>query len=160
MTHEGACACRQVSYRLTSDPLFVHACHCKHCQCQSGSAFVLNALIETDRIDLLSGKTTEIMTPTASGKGQRIIRCSACQTAVWSHYAYGKLDDAIAFVRVGTLAEPSRVPPDLHIFTESKQSWLSLPAGTAAVPQFYRASEHWSPESIERRTALFRSLEA
>jgi hypothetical protein len=104
---------------------------------------------------LLEREPEEILTPSESGKGQRILRCPQCKVAVWSHYAYGKLADDIAFVRVGTLLEPELLPPDIHIFTESKQPWLPLPGDVPAMPRLYRASEHWPKESIKRRDALF-----
>ncbi|HEX4885361.1 MAG TPA: GFA family protein, partial [Casimicrobiaceae bacterium] len=48
----GGCDCRRVRYQLLSAPLFVHCCHCRWCQRETGSAFALNAMIETDRVEL------------------------------------------------------------------------------------------------------------
>ena len=152
---EGGCTCRFVRYRMTSTPLFVHCCHCTWCQRETGSAFVLNAMIEADRVLLLSGEVQRVHTPSASGKGQKISRCPKCFVAVWSNYPGA--GDAVHFVRVGTLDEPARYPPDIHIFTSTKQPWVVLPAGTPAVPEFYRFSEMWPKESLERRAALKRS---
>jgi hypothetical protein len=148
---EGGCTCRQVRYRLTSAPLFVHCCHCRWCQRETGTAFALNALIESDRVELLAGEVVPVDTPSNSGKGQRIWRCPRCLVAVWSNYAGA--GDAVRFVRVGTLDDPDRWPPDIHIFTASKQPWVLLPPGTPAVPEYYRASEYWPQASLERRTA-------
>jgi hypothetical protein len=150
--YDGGCACRQVRYRLTSKPLFVHCCHCSWCQRETGSAFALNAMIEADRLQLLHGEVEVIETPSQSGKGQRISRCPTCKIAVWSNYVGA--GDAVCFVRVGTLDEPSRLPPDIHIFTTSKQPWVSLPAGIPAEAEYYRTSERWPAESLERRAAL------
>src|ERR1700677_905684 len=97
---EGGCACGQVRYRLRSTPLIVHCCHCKDCQRQTGSAFVLNALVETDRVDLLSAQTPLLRMPTDSGKPHYFSRCPACGTAAWSHYGGFT---ARTFLRVGTL---------------------------------------------------------
>ena len=138
--------------------MFVHGCHCRWCQRETGSALVINALIESSRVIRLSGVTESIFTPTQSGRGQRIVRCERCHIALWSHYAYGRIGDALSFVRVGTLVEPDRFPPDIHIFTESKQPWLKLPPDVPAVPQFYRASERWPEESLSRRAALMESM--
>jgi hypothetical protein len=137
---------------MTSRPLFVHCCHCRWCQRETGSAFALNALIEADRVELLQGEVEVIATPSNSGKGQQISRCSKCRIALWSNYAGA--GDALRFVRVGTLDEPDRFPPDIHIFTASKQPWVLLPASTPAVPEYYRASQHWPAESLARRAAL------
>jgi hypothetical protein len=150
--YDGGCACRHVRYRMLTQPLFVHCCHCGWCQRETGSAFALNALIEADRVQLLNGDVTVVDTPSNSGKGQRISRCPKCAIAVWSNYAGA--GDAIRFVRVGTLDEPSKLPPDIHIYTTSKLPWLTLPADTPAETEYYRAAERWPPESLERGAAL------
>jgi hypothetical protein len=150
--HDGGCTCRHVRYRMTTNPLFVHCCHCSWCQRETGSAFALNAMIEADRVKLLAGDVVVVDTPSLSGKGQRISRCPECRVAVWSNYAGA--GEAIRFVRVGTLDEPTRLPPDIHIYTETKQPWLTLPSDTPAVVEYYRASERWPAESLERRAAL------
>jgi hypothetical protein len=149
---EGGCDCRRLRYRLESRPLFVHCCHCRWCQRESGASFALNAMIEADRVTLLAGTPEMVDTPSASGKGQRIARCPQCKVALWSHYAgAGSL---ISFVRVGTLDEPDRLPPDIHIFTASKQPWVILPPDTPAVPEFYDRRIYWPAESLARREAL------
>ena len=130
--------------------MIVHACHCRWCQRESGSAFALNALIETNRMTVI-GEVEVIDTPSNSGKGQRIARCAHCKIALWSNY--GGPADLIRFVRVGTLDNPDLMPPDIHIFTASKQPWLTLPAGARAVEEYYRSSEVWPAESLARRKA-------
>jgi hypothetical protein len=150
--YDGGCTCGHVRYRMTSKPLFVHCCHCRWCQRETGTAFALNAMIEADRVQLLEGEVQVIDTPTNSGKGQRISRCPKCMVAVWSNYAGA--GDAVRFVRVGTLNEPDALPPDVHIFTVSKQPWVELPAGTPAFAEYYRTSELWPEESLQRRAVL------
>jgi hypothetical protein len=150
--HDGGCTCRHVRYRMTSSPMFVHCCHCRWCQRETGTAFALNALIESDRVQLLQGEIELIDTPSNSGKGQKIARCPRCHIALWSHYAGA--GEALSFIRVGTLDDPDRFPPDIHIFIASKQPWVVLPPDTPAVPEFYKASERWPQESLERRAAL------
>jgi hypothetical protein len=137
---------------MTSRPLFVHCCHCSWCQRETGTAFALNAMIEANRVELLQGEVEVIDTPSLSGKGQKISRCPKCRVALWSNYAGA--GDAVRFVRVGTLDETGRFPPDIHIFTSTKQPWVVLPQGARAVPEFYRISELWPKESLERRAAL------
>ena len=110
---EGGCDCGTVRYRMESSPLFVHCCHCRWCQRESGASFALNALIEADRVTELGQSPEYVHTPTASGKGQRIARCPICKVAVWSNYAgTGPL---VKFIRVGTLDNPDLLPPDIHI---------------------------------------------
>jgi hypothetical protein len=149
--HEGGCTCRFVRYRMQT-PLFVHCCHCRWCQRETGAAFALNALIEAFRLDLMAGEVRIVDTPSQSGRGQKIARCPRCQVALWSHY--GGAGATICFVRVGTLDEPDRLPPDIHIFTASKQPWVELPAGTPAVPEYYRSADYWPAASLARRRAL------
>lgn len=147
---KGACTCGQVRFQLNRAPMFVHCCHCTWCQRESGSAFALNALIETSEVQLLAGEPVTVTVPSNSGKGQKVLRCSYCQTALWSHF--NGAGDMIAFVRAGSLDQ--RFAPDVHIFTESKLAWVQLPEGTPAVSQYYRASELWPAESLERRAKL------
>jgi hypothetical protein len=137
---------------MTTRPLFVHCCHCRWCQRETGASFALNALIEAERVQLLQGEVEVINTPSNSGKGQKISRCPRCRIAVWSNYAGA--GDAVRFIRVGTLDEPDRLPPDIHIYTGSKQPWVVLPADVPAVAGYYRASERWPKESLERRAAI------
>jgi hypothetical protein len=151
-SYDGGCTCQHLRYRMISKPLFVHCCHCRWCQRETGSAFALNAMIEADRVQLLQGDVAVIDTPSHSGKGQRISRCPICEIALWSNYAGS--GDTIRFVRVGTLDEPENFPPDIHIYTASKQPWLALPPQTPTVAEYYRASERWPAESLERRAAL------
>ena len=154
--YEGSCSCRGVRYRMTSEPLFVHCCHCRWCQRETGSAFALNAMIEAERVVLLQGTPEVVNTPSASGKGQKIARCPSCRVALWSNYAGA--GDAGHFVRVGTLLEPDRLPPDIHIFTSSKQPWVILPPDTAAVAEFYDRNSFWPQASVERRQVLLAKL--
>jgi hypothetical protein len=149
---EGGCDCRHVRYRMATRPLFVHCCHCRWCQRASGSAFALNAMIEADRVSLLAGEIDLVDTPSASGRGQKIARCPHCRVAVWSHYAGA--GPSVSFVRVGTLDNPDLLPPDIHIFTASKQPWVVIPEGAARVPEYYDLKLHWPAESQQRRQAL------
>jgi hypothetical protein len=149
---EGGCTCGAVRYRMTTKPLFVHCCHCRWCQRESGASFGLNALIEADRVILLKGEVEIVNTPSHTGKGQKTTRCAKCRIALWSTFA--EAGDTVRFVRVGTIDEPDRLPPDIHVFTSSKQPWVLLPPTTPAVPEFYDVTAYWPKESLERRRAL------
>ena len=145
---DGGCTCRSVRYRITSEPLIVHCCHCRWCQRETGTAFALNAMIEADCVQLLQGEVEVIDTPSNSGKGQRISRCPQCRVALWSNY--GGAGDVIHFVRVGTLDSPDALPPDVHIYTSTKQTWVQLPAGAKAFPEYYKPAEIWPQSSRDR----------
>ncbi len=155
---EGGCTCGHVRYRLDDLPLFVNCCHCRWCQRESGAAFAINAMIETDRVTPLAGAAELVDTPSASGLGQKIARCPRCRVALWSHYAGAGM--RVAFVRVGTLDEPDRAPPDIHIFTTTKQPWVVLPAGTPAVAEYYDRDAYWPARSLARRRALQAAIDA
>jgi len=151
-TREGGCACGAVRYRLGSAPMFVHCCHCRDCQRQTGSAFVLNALIETDRIVLLAGEVMPGAMPTESGRPHRVFRCTACHTALWSEY--GGVEK-LRFVRVGTLEHAAALAPDVHIYTRSKLPWVALPEGVPAFQAYYDSKQLWPAASLARRRAIF-----
>ena len=154
--HDGGCACGRVRYRMMSQPLIVHCCHCSWCQRQNGSAFAVNALIEADRVRLLEGDVVDITVPSPSGKGQVICRCPHCQVALWSYYLVlsGGIGNAVRFLRVGTLDDPGALPPDVHIYTSSKQSWVTLSPDELAVEEYYVTNEVWPKESLERLAVL------
>jgi len=149
-TREGGCACGAVRYRLTSDPLFVHCCHCLNCQRQTGSAFVINVLIEADRVEVLAGEPEAVPVPRSGGKKQKIWRCPTCQTALYSQYTSAR----VRFVRAGTLDDPASVAPDVHIFTRSKLPWVALPDTVPAFNVYYNTEKLWPAASLERLEAL------
>jgi hypothetical protein len=148
---EGGCACGAVRYRLRGAPMFVNCCHCRECQRQTGSAFVINAVIETDRIEPLAGKPEPVPVPTGSGRPHDIYRCPKCQTALWSDY--GKRP-ALRFVRVATLDEPAKLPPDANIYIRSKLPWVKLPDGVPAFAEYYDMKALWPAASLARRQAI------
>jgi len=160
--HDGGCSCGHVRYRMKSQPLVVHCCHCSWCQRQTGSAFAVNVLVETDRVHLLQGAVAEITVPSPSGANQRIARCPKCQVAVWSNYLClaGGLGEAVRFVRAGTLDDPGRTPPDVHIYTSSKQPWVTLPSSALVVEEYYVTEEVWSRDSLERKALLLDAVKA
>ena len=130
---EGGCDCKHIRYRMESMPLIVHCCHCRWCQRESGSAFAVNALIEHDRLTHLGAEPDLIHTPSESGRGQLFARCPKCKVAIWSDYGH----QLLRFVRLGTLDQPHLCPPEVHIYTASKQPWFVLPDGIPVKEGFY-----------------------
>jgi len=147
---DGGCACGAVRYRLASDPMITHCCHCLNCQRQTGSAFVINLLIEADRFELLAGEPVPVDVPRDDGSTQRIVRCPACQVALYSEYGRPE----VRFVRAGTLDDPSSVTPDVHIFTKSKLGWIVLPDSAPAFDVYYDRQTLWPAESLARLDAV------
>ena len=143
---EGGCACGAVRYRLASEPLFVHCCHCLNCQRQTGSAFVINLLIEADRVELTTGVPEPVDAPRDDGSVQRIFRCTHCQVAIFSEYGRPE----VRFVRAGTLDDPTDLTPDVHIYSRSKVGWVILPEGTPRFDVYYDAKQLWPQESLRR----------
>jgi hypothetical protein len=115
-------------------------------------------MIEADRVTLVAGAPEVVDTPSESGKGQKIARCPKCRIAVWSNYPGA--GPYVHFVRVGTLDEPDQLPPDIHIFTVSKQPWVVLPPDMPAVAEYYDRNKYWPPESLARREALLARIAA
>jgi hypothetical protein len=151
MTWEGGCSCGEIRYRLASEPMFVHCCHCLNCQRQTGSAFVVNLLIEAERVEIVSGEPEPVDVPRDDGSEQRIFRCPTCRIALYSEYGRPQ----VRFVRAGTLDDPRGVTPDVHIFTRSKVGWVELPEDVPAVDVYYDRHELWPAASLERLDAVF-----
>jgi hypothetical protein len=149
-TLEGGCSCGAVRYRLGSAPLFVHCCHCRNCQRQTGSAFVINVLIEAGRVEWLGADPEPVDVPRDDGSRQTIFRCPACRIAVSSTYTRPE----VLFVRGGTLDDPAAVAPDVHIYTRSKLPWVELPAGVPAFDVYYDSKALWPAASLERLRAV------
>ncbi|HZV92991.1 MAG TPA: GFA family protein [Caldimonas sp.] len=154
---EGRCTCGEVRFRLESAPLVVHCCHCRWCQRETGASFALNAMIESDRVTNLGAPPELVDTPSQSGRGQAIARCRRCRVAVWSHYAGS--GPVTKFVRVGTLDRPGLLSPDVHIFTASKQPWVTLSPEVPTFAEYYDLETVWSAESLARRRALLPLIE-
>ena len=150
--HTGHCGCGAVTYAMNADPIIVHCCHCSECQRQTGSAFVLNALVESEHVTV-EGSTHEVTLPTPSGNGQAITRCAECGVAVFSSYLIRK--GRLRYIRVGTLDDPNACPPDVHIFTSSKQEWLSLEGDIPVFEEFYNPARDMPSGAFTRWKAMF-----
>ena len=147
---EGGCSCGAVRYRLMSEPLFTHCCHCLNCQRQTGSAFVINLLIEADRVEIVAGAPQPVDVPRDDGSSQRIFRCPTCQVAVYSQYGRPE----VWFVRGGTLDDPTQAAPDVHIFTRSKLSWVAIPQSVPAFEVYYDTQALWPRASLDRLSVV------
>lgn len=115
-------------------------------------------MIEADLVVHLGAEPEIIDTPTNSGKGQKIARCPKCRVAVWSNYA--SAGPIIRFARVGTLDAPDHLPPDIHIFTSSKQPWVQIPPGIPSVAEYYERESYWPAESLARRLLILPKIAA
>lgn len=146
---DGRCTCGTLRYEVAGTPMVVHCYHCSWCQRETGSAFVIKAIWESERLRVTAGDPDYVLTPSASGKGQEIARCPACRVALWSHYpGAGR---RASFVRVGAMDAPHACPPDVHIYTSTKQPWVTLPNQVPAFPEFYPSSEGVWPDAGRAR---------
>jgi hypothetical protein len=146
-TLTGGCACGAVRYQLAAPPMIVHACHCRDCHRITGSAFVINLWIERELVEA-SAAPKSFRLAGGTGKPHDVFFCGNCGTYLWSFY-HAAPGDAL-FVRAGTLDQPEKVKPDVHIFTRSKLPWLQLPKDVRAFETFYKIDEIWPAESKER----------
>jgi hypothetical protein len=151
-TLEGGCGCGAVRYRLNDEPIFVNNCHCTICQRQTGTGSAVNAFIESERLELLSGELTRHEMKTGSGGNQVVVRCARCGTPVWSHYP--RMGEKGAAVRVGTLDDASAVRPDAAIYAANKPDWAPLPEGVPQFKGYYNPAELLPPERFARLKAL------
>jgi hypothetical protein len=112
----------------------------------------MNALVEKTQVEILSGTIAEYLFPDTY---HTAFFCPECVTYVWSEYKSGAFDDCW-FIRVGTLDQPDRLPPDVHIFTESKQPWVEIPKRTPNFDRFYPIKETWQESSMIRMEPYWR----
>lgn len=129
--------------------MFVNCCHCRDCQRQTGGAFAINAMIETDRIEV-RGEMVSFCMPTDSGRPHDVWRCAACGTTLWSDYGRRGV---MSFVRVATLDDPTALTPDAHIFTRTRLPWVEV-SGAPSFEVYYDMATLWPAESLARRRAL------
>ena len=145
-----ACACAAVRYRLTTTPMFVHCCHCLDCQRQTGSAFVIYALIETARLQIEGAEPERFEMPTDSGRAHGIYSCQSCGIAVWSEY--GGLG---TWVRARGNARRPAAPGARRAHLRAVEvPWVTLPEGVPAFEGYYDALKLWPPESLARRSTV------
>lgn len=154
----GHCGCGEIVFRLNHAPLFTHCCHCTWCQRESGSAFALNAMIESDKVELIKGTPQWMTLPSASGFGQQVAHCGSCKVNLWSHY--GGMGPLVSFVRVGTLKNARDISPDIHIFTSTRVAWLNQVSGIPEVEAFYDRQTFWPTASLDRLTPLLPQIKA
>ena len=145
--YNGKCSCGQVHYTLKNDPIFTHACHCTLCQRYTASAFIVHSLMETTNFTLIKGALSETVGPSGSGKGHVIKRCPNCGDQIYSHFM--GLNNLLV-LKTTTLSNANELPPQAHVFLDSKLEWLKLSDNIPKFDKFYRREEIYSDESLER----------
>jgi len=149
--HNGGCSCGDVRYHISQEPIFTQACHCRLCQKQTASAFVVRTMIESSNFHLDSGELIRLHGATGSGRGQEVYRCINCKVQIYSIF---NNSDVMTFIKTATFDEPDRFPPQAHIFTKSKLNWVNLEGSTPCFDEFYNKEELLSEESLKRRQVI------
>ncbi len=124
---KGGCLCGSVRYSSDAEPALQAVCHCETCRKNSGSAFSFNVAVPEESLKV-EGDTLQTYEDHSGSSGEPFLRkfCSKCGSHVFSHgAAYG----ALAFIKAGTLDDPSWVSPQLHIWCAEKLPWTVIPEG-------------------------------
>lgn len=128
----GRCNCGAVTWRIDGAPLAVAACHCTNCRAQSGAAYSVNIVAKSREVTLEGPfKTFEDKT-TASGQPVMRQFCGECGSPIRSVIT---ANPAVVAIKAGTADEAGSFAPTIHVWTQSKLSWVEIPGN---VPSFAR----------------------
>jgi hypothetical protein len=113
----GGCLCGAVRYEMQGTVTESGYCHCRTCQKQSGAPVVAWFAIAPSGFRYISGTPKTFR---ASAGATREF-CSNCGT-----YLVFREDDPSATLGINTttLDNPAEVPPDFHIWHESRIGWF------------------------------------
>ena len=126
-THHGSCLCGAVRYTVSAAPVAAMACHCTHCQKQTGSAFSTIAGVPESGFALEGEAATYVDHGDSGNKVERSF-CPQCGSPLFTH---AEAAPGVVWIKTGTLDTPDAYAPQMHIWCKSKQSWLepgALPA--------------------------------
>ncbi len=149
-TRQGGCACSAVRYEISDDPLFVHACYCTDCQRRSGAAFGLTMVLVENQLRLVKGEPLSHDQVADSGKIKTQFFCPECGTMLWGRS--GSRPGAVSLFP-GTLDDTSWFRPAAHIWTRSKQAWVSFADSAPAFETVYDPAVIWPKASLARLRA-------
>jgi hypothetical protein len=126
----GSCLCGSVKYETDADPQMLAICHCSHCQKATGSAFSMNLGVPGDSVHM-SGKPTVYEDVGTSGQPVLRMFCGNCGSAIATD---AKAFPGVLFLKAGTLDDVSGLKPNLEIWTDSAQPWVTLCTETQKFP--------------------------
>ncbi len=137
---DGGCGCGQVRYTINASQIpVVYACHCTDCQTQSGSAFALQLPVFEAMLsvtgDMVSGQRIQ-----PSGAIGMIFACAKCLVRV---YSKNSTRHGMATVKAGTLDDSKGVVPKFHLWTSSKQPWVTVPEDAEALDEQPDSTAEW-----------------
>lgn len=129
-SHTGGCRCGQIRYRCDAAPTGASLCHCRDCQYASGGPF--SALAFFPRASLhLQGELRHYDVKGSAGLTVQRYFCPTCGTPIMS--ALAELPD-LAIMKIGSLDQPSAIPPAVHIWCDSMLSWVKMDDGLPRLP--------------------------
>lgn len=124
--HFGGCVCGAVRYTVRGEPAAAFVCHCKFCQRRTGSAFAITVYFKIEDVELLEGAlSSHEHKSDESGRWIQRHFCTACGTPI-SHIA--EMRPGLRAIAGGTFDDPNWFSIKQHIWTKSKQAWVSIPA--------------------------------
>lgn len=123
----GGCQCGAVRYTLNAPPVVFYICHCTECQTQSSSAFGESMRVRT--ADLKITGTLDQHERGSAGGGVVGDFCPKCGTRLFHRQ---RDHDDMLNIKAGTLDDTSWLRPAGHIWTHSKQPWVTIDANELA----------------------------
>ena len=120
----GRCQCGAIHYEITEEPEFVYTCHCVDCQRLTNSAFSMGVVVPETAFWLMGVEPRPLHRTADSGRTAIRLVCPECGT-----WVCGLPRDGMHRVRAGTLDDTSWLRPTRHIWTRSKQPWITFGEG-------------------------------
>ena len=127
--HTGGCQCGAIRYEVAGEPRQVVACHCTDCQRQSGSAFGMTMVVEVSAFRITAGTPRIYHSTSSTGRAKAGAFCPDCGTRIYHQPQWRK---GTISVKPGTLDDTTWLQPQIHIWTASKQPWVTIPEGVEA----------------------------
>ena len=123
----GGCACENIRYECTEEPIVQLICHCRDCQRASGSAFAPLMFFAADKFRFL--KSIPTFHEVVGGSGRLIQRgfCGKCGSPISVHWPQVS---QIQIVQVCSLDDPSGFQPATESMLSRAQPWHPVHPGT------------------------------
>ncbi len=125
----GGCQCGNIRYEVVGIPKQLVVCHCTDCQRQSGSAFGMTLVVNEADFRLTQGEPKTFASKSHTGRAKLGAFCPECGTRIYHKPEWRK---GTVSVKPGTLDDTRWLKPDMHLWTSSKQTWVTIPEGVKA----------------------------
>ena len=120
----GHCLCGKVNYSADAEPVMTAACHCEHCQRQTGTSFSIIVGMPDEALTFDNDEAIKTYNETGES-GHSVYRrfCSNCGSPIVTTV---DTVPGLTVIKAGTLNDKSWLQPASHIWCDSAQSWLDL----------------------------------